>query len=94
MATTLTKQPFEITGGPGKYDWTVAFFTGKKVTFNTDWFETTKVTVTLRSVEWESGDGHSWNFKGNAYTGSRSNVVASGYYSTKTRTGWLTIEYR
>jgi len=93
--------PFMIANGPSKYDLSVALFDGdsnqrKKVTFSGRFDGNGKnPTIILigiiQQVGREDGSGDSWLIQ--FYTKiDNTSVLLKGYYSTKNRSGWLTID--
>jgi len=96
-------QHFNIVGGESLNELEHSYFDKKRVLpfhvqIESD-IEPTKrdISIALRSLEWEDGSGESWNFagyltmKGPELPYRLSAQKVKGYYSTKTRRGY--IEY-
>lgn len=107
MSHTAAEETIGITDGPSKFDLIVGFsdrfgpgFGGNQrfVRFTTDVViagnRQGEVRMYVSGLEYESGGGHSWLFRGYAAPGSSlevdgKNSQISGYYNSKNRTGWL-----
>ncbi len=89
----------EITDGPSKFDLMLALFDGncehrREVVFNLRAGKSTSTlavidsVVVIDSVTREDGSGESWNFEGRVvdFVG---NPKIIGYFSTRTRKGWV-----
>ena len=111
MSHTATKEAtIQITDGPSKFDLIVAFSdrfgTGfgadqRYVRFTTDRIipgnRKGEVRLYISGLEYESGGGHSWLFRGYIAPGSSlelgddNNHQISGYFNTRSRVGWLKL---
>jgi hypothetical protein len=91
-----------IVGGPSKFELMLGLFdhtdaNKRTVTFTvrrasrvrgvaSTEMDGTAVKIAIDQVGRESGDGESWLFEGSVPGGAKS---VTGYYSTRTNTGWL-----
>ena len=91
----MASEQFAIVDGPAKWDFCLALFDGdsnhrRKVgfTITVNNFRD-PVQVFINKVGREDGSGESWLFWGYVAEGLRPEPEVYGYFSTKTRRGWL-----
>ncbi len=92
---------FNITNGPSKWDLMLALFDGdchhkRMVRFSLKDLkrdpikdpEIPDLSFVINTLEREDGSGENWNFEG-YYPGSSQNGPCQGFFSIRTRTGWI-----
>lgn len=85
-----------IEDGPSKFDLMLAFFDNtasktRTVCFGLTGLNNAYTEANITGLDFEDGSGDSWLFRGYTKLGDLQYKV-KGYYSTKTRKGW--IEYK
>ena len=93
---------FNIVGGPSRWDLMLAIFDGdfhhrRIVTFSLDPQENLPIRsliCTINEVGREDGSGENWLFEGETYYPAEivSNYHIHGFFSTRTRTGWVEMD--
>ena len=83
---------FNIVNGPSKWDIILSLFDGdsthrKSIEFGLA-LTKERISLIINGLERESGNGESWNFTGH-WLDCKEKVY--GYYSTRTRNGWLSV---
>jgi hypothetical protein len=88
---------YKISGGPSKHDLSVRFFTkvdGQRlpITFKISDFPKgqDEIEVVINRLTWEDGSGEGWCFEG--YAPKHPFNLVHGYFSTRSREGWLVNE--
>ena len=106
MATNIVLAKTQITNGPCKLDLMLALFDANNTRPRPVVFVVAgegqlcpgPVEVQISSVEREDGSGESFNLKGRwdfrSLSGLSISYNVEGYYSTKTRTGTVTLTYQ